>query len=74
MSGRSLQSGGEGLAQDSIKGFLKEHDCSEAVDTIGEICDPIVALQLRNLKVWWDRFLEDACHKRWFRIEPVGWC
>ena len=74
MLGCPLQSGGESWAQDSIGGFLKEHNCLKAVDMIGGICDPVVALQLKNLEVWWDRFLKDARHERQFRIEPVGWC
>ena len=51
MSGHPLQSGRKSLAQDSIKGFLKEHDCSKAIDMISRVRSPIVALQLRNLKV-----------------------
>ena len=74
MSGCLLQNGGKGSAQDNIGDFLKEHDFSKAIDMIDEVCGPIIALQLRNLKVWWDRFLKDAHHKRWFKIEPIGWC
>ena len=52
ISGHPLQSGGKDSAQDSIRGFLKEHDYSKAVDMIGGVCGSIIAPQLRNLEVW----------------------
>ena len=74
ISDHFLQSGEKGSTQDSVGGFLKEHDYLKAIDIISGIRGPIVALQLRNFEVWYDRFLKNTRHKRRFGIESVGWC